>query len=133
MRATLILTLASLLGLGGLTCSREKEKMVPIGPDARASLVIYFKTDATEDQINAFSQGVLSKPASNGRGYELNRAIELQLRVFPPVQGHEAIAVRFFTDATSEQREEVETAVSSSPIVYKVLKGVAPSEVKKIE
>ena len=104
--------------------------MVPIGPDAKAGLVIYFKTDATHDQIEAFSNEVLSTRVNNGTWPR--SGISMILRLLP-LQGHEAIAVSFFPDATEAQRDEIKKAVLSSPLVYKMLENVAPADVKKID
>jgi len=130
----MLIIVSALLALGSATCLSSKEdKLVPIGPDVKANLVIYFNTGVTEGQINAFSQEVLSRQNPEGRGYKLRDGIGLQLRVFPSVQGHEAIAITFFSNATQTQREEVKVAVLSSPVVYKVLENVAPADVKKLE
>ena len=106
--------------------------MAPIGPDVKASLVIYFQSGVTRDQISAFSDAVLSRPDPAGRGYDLATGVQSRLRV-GPVQGHEGIAITFFADATSEQRERLMAEVKASPLVYKVLEGVAPDDVKKID
>ena len=121
------------LGSGAVACSSNDDKVIPVGPDAQASLVIFFKSGVTEEQINAFSQEVLSMKDPQGRGYKLREGIGLQLRIFPPVQGHEGIAVTFFPDATQAQREELNAAIMSSPVVYKVLDNVAPTNVKKLD
>lgn len=95
--------------------------------------MIYFKRDVTEEEISAFSQQILSEPANEGRGHHLRDGIGLQLRVFPSVQGHEAIAITFLATATSLERKKVKSDIVSSPIVYKVLENIAPADVKQIE
>ena len=134
IRLCLLSFLCFLLGMGAMTCSLGgKETSSPIGPNAPASLIIYFKVGVTEEQINTFSQQVLSTPHPQGRGRNLREGIGLQLRVFPSVQGHEAIALTFLADAEQSQREEIKSAVLASPIVYKVLENRAPSDVKSLE
>ncbi len=39
----------------------------------------------------------------------------------------------FFPDATKEERDEVIHDITSSPIVYKVLRDIAPADVKKLD
>ncbi len=107
--------------------------MVPFGPDVPASLVVYYKASVTDEQIENFLQEVLSIPHPEGRGYNLREGVAERLRVFPPVQGHEATAITFSANATQAQREDIRSAVSSSPLVYKVLENVAPADVKKLD
>lgn len=132
-RPILTLTLFLLLGLFTWPCSRDKEKMIPLGPDVKASLVIYFKKGVSDDQIDHFVKTVLSKPDPQGRGYYSKDGVRDILIVYPPVQDHEGYAVTFFPDATQAQRDELKAAVNASPIVYKVLENVAPADVKKID
>jgi hypothetical protein len=106
--------------------------MVPIGPEVRASLVVYFKHGVTQDQINYFWENVLSRPNAEGRGYWHRDGIGMLSRVYPSVEGHEGVAVNFWANATESQREEIKREVNASPIVFKVLENVAPVDVKKL-
>lgn len=132
-RPILTVTLSLLLAFFTWPCSRDKEKMIPIGPDIKASLVIYFKTSASHEEINQFVQTVLSKPDPEGRGYYNRDGVRDILKVYPPVQNHEGYAVTFSPDATQAQRDQLKAAVSASPIVYKLLENIAPADVKKID
>jgi len=134
MSRTLILIAISLLGVSiSFSCaSPEQDKMVPIGPNVTASLVIYFKSGVNDEQINNFYEEVLSKPKT-ARGAALQDGICMRLRVFPPVQNHEGIAITFCKDATEDNREKLESAIMASPIVYKVLENVAPGDVKQLD
>ncbi len=42
-------------------------------------------------------------------------------------------SMSFFPDATKEERDEVIHDITSSPIVYKVLRDIAPADVKKLD
>jgi len=106
--------------------------MVPLLPDGRADLLIIYKKDATNDQIEYFLNNVLAHPRADGRGYELLPAIGLRSRE-PDILGHEATIIAYFPYATPQQKEDVKRAASSSSIVYKVLEGVVPSHVKRID
>ena len=105
--------------------------MQPIGPDVKASFVIYFNRSVTPEQINDFSKNVLSRARSDGRGDHLSEGVRTFLRA-SSVDGHEAIAITFFPNATAQQRESLIRDVKASPLVYKVLEDVAPDEVKKL-
>jgi hypothetical protein len=124
--------------LGGKDTARStkpnaRDEMVPVGPEVKAGLVIYYKTGVADEQIEDFINQVLSKPHPSGIGTIPRDGIRGPLRVFPPVQGHEATAVTFFPNATTAQREELKADAISHPIVYKVLENVAPKDVKTIE
>jgi|GEM_PF-852599 len=108
----------------------EKQEMVPIGPDVKADLVIFFNLDATHNQIETFWQETLS--IKSNKGHMSRPGIREILRLLP-VQDHEGIAVGFFPNATPAQREDIKTRVKSSPIVFKVLEDVVPQDIKSIE
>jgi hypothetical protein len=106
--------------------------MRPIGPEVKQNLVIFFKLGVTDEQVEGFLHEVLSKPDPSGRGFYLQRGISEFSRI-RPVQGHEGVAISFFSYATNEERETVTHNIKASTIVYKVLENVAPAEVKKID
>ena len=122
--ALLVLTLVS------TTCHREQKH--PIPTEGQVSFVIYFKGEATREDIGAFFKQVLSRPHPEGLGHYLPEGVDSTSRV-RPVQGHEAIAVTFMANATAEQRETLVRAVKSSPLVYRVLENVVPDDLKTIE
>jgi hypothetical protein len=103
---------------------------VPIGPDTKHDLLIFFKRDATHDQIENFYTEVLRYP-SGGEHYPLP-GIKEELRVFP-VDGYEAIAVKFFANATQTQREDIKSRVRASSLVHKVMENVVPQDIKKVD
>ena len=128
------LVIAATLGLLVSACPLQKRnEMHPIGPGVKASLVIYFKAGVTEQEIEKFLHEALTYPDPEGRGRYHKNGVGTLLRVYPPVQGHEAIAVTFLETATETQRREIKSATAASILVYKVLENVAPSDVKKIE
>jgi hypothetical protein len=111
--------------------SYQSNEMIPVGPEVKASLVIYYKADITDEQIQEFTQQALSRPDFQGTGNRYR--VRDILQIFEPVQGHQSTAVTFFPEATKAQREELKAAVMSSPIVYKVLENVAPKDVKRLD
>lgn len=113
-------------------CPLRKNEMRPIGPEVKQNLVIFFKLGITNEQVEGFFDEVLSKPDPNGKGFYLRKGISEFSRIHP-VQGHEGVAISFFSYATNEEREAVVRDVKSSPIVYKVLENTAPAEVKELD
>ena len=103
---------------------------VPIGPDTKHDLLIFFKRDATHDQIETFESEVLSYLTSDG--HWTRPGIKEILRVFP-VDGYEAVAVKFFPNATQTERDDVKSRVHASPLVHKVLENVVPQDIKRVD
>lgn len=125
-------TLVLALTLVAINCSPDTGKMVPLLPNGVANLVIVYKKEATNEQIEYFLGNVLAHPRADGRGEELLPAIGLQVRL-RNIDGYEATAIAYHSYATPEQRNEVKRAALSSPIVYKIFEDVVPSQIKKIE
>src|SRR5205814_3859623 len=95
---------------------RPDERMYPIGPDVKASFVIYFNSGVTQEQISDFSKQVLSRPRADGRGADNPDGVQTFLRL-SSVQGHDAIAITFYSSATPEQRATLIRSVKISPLV----------------
>lgn len=112
------------------SCSPAPEdKMVPLLPNGVASLVIIYKEKTTNDQINYFLNNVLTDPKSEGHGL----LPSISLRASEKIHGYDATVIAYRAQATQEQRDEVKRAAVGSPIVYKVLENVVPSQIKQIE
>lgn len=126
-----ILFLAICVSLLTVACPSQKERVRSFGPEVRADLAIFFGRDVTHQQIEDFWHDTLSKP-DTGRGHPLRDGISDTARI-DAVQGHEGVSVSFFPNASQAQKEAVEKDVRSSPIVYRVLKDIAPVDVKSIE
>jgi hypothetical protein len=105
---------------------------LPIGPTVKADLLVYFKRDLSQGQINDFINNVISIPDREGRGYDLPAGVRTRLRL-RPVEGHEGIAITFFPNATKEQREELLSSIKTSPLVFRVLENTIPDNVKSLE
>jgi len=127
-RASLLLALTLVVA----SCGRDSGKMVPLLPNGVANLVIIYKKDVTDEQIEYFLNNVLAHPRADGRGYESLSAIGLRARE-RDMLGYNATVIAYHSYATSGQREEVKRAALSSPIVYKIFEDVVPSQIKKIE
>ncbi len=127
-----IILVAVCVGLVSVACPAHEERVRSLGPEVRADLVIFFNRNTTHQQVEDFWSDILSKPDVEGRGQPHRDGVGDIARI-DAVQGHEGISVSFFPNASQAQREAVEKDVRSSPIVYKVLKDIAPANVKKIE
>jgi len=126
-----IIVLLLCIAMVSATCSCDREaEMIPIGPDVKYSLVIFFKVDATRDQIEHFWNEVLSYPKQGGHWPRPGVGDILRLSA---VQGHEAVAVSYKSNATETDREDIKSRIRSSPIVYKVMQDVIPDNVKKLD
>jgi hypothetical protein len=106
--------------------------MRSIGPDVRADLLIYFNSNASHDEIDAFVKTVLSTPDPRGRGHDLAPGVGMLLAI-GPVEGHQGYAITFFPDATRDQRDELMRAVKQSPLVYRILENRVPDSVTTLQ
>ena len=106
--------------------------MYPIGPEVTADLIVYFKMDATHEQIEGFWNNVLSYPDPSGRGQSLRPGVGRLSRV-ESVEGHEGIAIIFFSNAADTDRAQLRRGIEASPIVFTVLENVAPVGVKTLK
>ena len=104
---------------------------VPIGPDTKHNLVIFFNRDATHDQIENFHDEELSYYTWCGNRDTLP-AIKEYLRIFP-VDGYEAVALKLFSNATQAERDTVKSKVRASALVHKVFEDVAPQDIKHVD
>ena len=122
--------LLSIIVLFIIGCSQRKaDEMIPIGPDVKADLVIFFKTGTSSEDIYKFATETISIPEE--KGYRHLPGIWQVLYILP-IDGHEGYAVTFFPEATEAQRELVKSRVETSPIVYKVMENVAPKDIQKV-
>ncbi len=104
-----------------------------VGPDKWYSLVVYFKSGATKEQITSFNHDVLSIPRSDGRGEGFKEGIGEFLSLSRPYKAHElrGFAITFYKKATDEQRTAIIESIKSNELVYKVFENVAPSDIKE--
>jgi hypothetical protein len=106
--------------------------MYPIGPGVKASLVIFFKTDVSDSQVESFLDEVLTDNAPDGHQFVDKSGVGTILRI-TDVQKHKGIAVTFLEKATDEQRRQIKSMVIASPMVYKIFENVEPNNLKKLD
>jgi ketosteroid isomerase-like protein len=107
----------------------QKEEIVHFGPEVKASLVIVFKSDVTDNQVEDFRRDVLQVLSSDESERNYLSGIREYLRSLP-IEKHEAVAITFHKDITNEQRSAIIDRVKSSPLVLKVFEDIAPASVK---
>ena len=112
------------------TYQTEKKAVVLGGPDKATELVVFFKKDATLEQIDDFNNKVLSKPNPQGKGYYMLDGIAYQFSLVEA--GYKGMGINFSPDATPELKEQLKKSIQQSPIVYKVYENVVPSGVKDL-
>ena len=110
----------------------ERSDVRPIGPEVKADILLYFNKGVSDDEINAFSKAVLSTPHPEGRGDYLALGVRTLLKI-RAVEEHQGIALTFFPNASTEQRQELLKSIQASPLVYKVLENRSPNSVKSLE
>jgi hypothetical protein len=110
-------------------CSRPDERMYPIGPEVKADLFVIFKTTATAEQVYKFSNETISDPKTVGLGRYLG-----SMKFFMSTStAARRTRFPFLPNASDDQRKYVRSRIDSSPIVYKVMENVVPSDVKKVD
>lgn len=131
MLVPLYLVMVSLLGVTG-SITWQNQPQIRIGPEVRASLVVYLKAGTTNEQINSVWDSVLSDLDPRGRGHMPLPGIGGITRV-SPVDGHEAIAVSLSRAATEEEVARVHSRLGQCEYIYRVLENVVPAEVEHLE
>lgn len=115
----------------GVACYPNFDYKEELGPNVRTSLLIFFKSDATSQQIQDFWNQVLSTPDPRG-GHQLLAGI-CGVDRSNIVQGHDSVAVVFCRNSTLAQQAFIKAQVNASPIVFQMLADVVPNDVVKIE
>jgi len=102
------------------------------GPDKNTSIVLFFKKDASPEQIKEFHDKILSKPSPYGenKGLDLPDGVAGDFRVLK--NGYEGIGINFSTVASQEEKERLNRRIKESSIVYKVYENVIPNEIRDL-
>jgi hypothetical protein len=126
--AVISLVLAFYIGIGAAKrLGAWDEPMISFGPEVPANLVVLFRNDATDTQIESFAENNISVPHQGGRGTDLLPGLQSLLKV--QVGGHQGYALQFTRSASEEQRAEVGRRVRSAPITWRVFENVAPRNI----
>lgn len=127
----LFLLLFLWIGLVSVACSPSRPAREISGINYSTNLLILFKTEVTDSQIEEFLYSTLMKPHSRS-GYQMQDGIYGIARI-RSIPNHQGLAVDFTNISTESQREAIKARVKESPLVLKVLENVIPAQVEKIE
>jgi len=104
--------------------------MVRFGPDVPASLVIYYKIGANQDEINKFEDLQIFEPRSDGHGRNFRPGIRTFLRLVPSqAHGHNGFAIDLEPSMQKVQRDSLVASLLDSPMVFKVYRDIAPAAI----
>jgi len=104
--------------------------LVHFGPDVRSSLVVYYKAGISHKEISDFQDAQLYQARPDGHGKDFKPGIRTFLSLIPDqAHGHYAFAVDLDPRMRPSQRESLISSLSSSPLVFKVYRDVAPNSI----
>jgi hypothetical protein len=104
--------------------------MVRLGPDAPASVVIYYQMGASRLQTDDFEQTYLYSSRGDMKGIELKPGIRSFLRLLPSqAHGHSGVAIDFYPSIQEQQRSELIESISNSPLVFQTYRDISPAQV----
>jgi hypothetical protein len=107
------------------------EQMISLGPDQKASAVIYFRKEITQQQVEDFSSTVLMGPAlprHDGRDYPT--FVSMYLRLLPSqANGHEAIALTFLDNAPPDKVKAYLATIKADSRVETVFLNTSPNSI----
>jgi hypothetical protein len=97
------------------------------GPDDPADIVIFFKKDTTNDQINHFLNYEIGRPDPEGRGFDSMEGIRGFSEVYR--QGYVGYSLELRTNITGEQRKKILEVIHNSPVVFRIDEDTVPNKV----
>jgi hypothetical protein len=101
---------------------RHEPPEVSIGPDAKASAVIYFRKGITDQQVESFNSSVLMMPTIPQHDY---------LRLLPSqANGHEGIAITFLANAPTDKMAAALATIKADNRVENVYLNIAPDSIR---
>jgi hypothetical protein len=110
---------------------RHEPPMVSFGPDQKASAVIYFRKEISDQQVEDSNSSVLERPAQprhDGRDYP--DFVRVYLRLLPSqANGHKAIALTFSGNAPTDKVDAYLTAIRADRRVETVFLNASPNSI----
>jgi hypothetical protein len=106
---------------------RHEPSPVAIGPDQKASLVIYFRRGITEEQVEEFSSSVLTDTAGH-----LPSFVRVYLRLRPSqANGHEGVGLTFSDETRPEQLTKYVEKIKRDNRVENTYADIAPTAIQQ--
>jgi hypothetical protein len=129
--------LSYIMFLGGMAVlTREDrvawrhEQMISIGPDQKASVVIYFRKGVTGQEVEDFNSAVLEVPTRQSPGHGHPAFVQTYLRLAPmQANGHEGIALTFFDNTSTDKVDAYLTAIKADKRVETVFLNTSPNSI----
>jgi hypothetical protein len=104
-----------------------KAPLIRFGPDARASLVVYYQFGATKAQIDEFEDTKLFQARNENRGRDLRWGIREFSRLAPTyAHGHDGFSLVLDPAMGYAQRESLVSVLKDSPLVFRVYRDIVP-------
>ena len=115
----------ALLAVAACTDDDDVQPQASFGPDVPVDLAIFFRSNATDDDITNFILEVLSEPPVPGRpGQDHPPGVQYTSGDY----SRKAAYVIFFDDADPEDQEALLRDVEADPRVERVEHDVTPSD-----
>jgi hypothetical protein len=112
--------------------SWKHEQMVRFGPDQKASVVIYFRKQVTNEQVEDFNRSVLmvpSVPQHDGPDYPA--FVSEYLRLLPTqANGYNAVAIGFFDNSPADKVKAYLALIKADNRVERVFLDTAPDAIR---
>jgi hypothetical protein len=106
------------------------EQMVPLGPDQKASVVIYFHKGITSKEVSDFDRYILEQPMQRPPGHGHPPFVSVYLRLLPlQANGHEAIALTFSPNAPADQLNAYIAKIKADDRVETLYFNVTPESI----
>jgi len=125
----MVLSLLSTFSVGLVVANQLgawNEPMISFGPDVPASLVVVFQSSSSNSDISSFVDSVIGTPRPSG-GHTHLPGLGSVAKI--SVGTHDAYALQFMPDATSQQKDEIRRRIAASPIVWRTFENIAPEKI----
>lgn len=106
------------------------ERMVPLGPDQKASVVIYLRKGITSQEASNFDRYVLEEPMQRPPGHDHPPFVSVYLRLVPrQANGHEAMALTFIPNTPADKLNAYLTKIKADDRVETLFFNVTPNSI----
>jgi hypothetical protein len=104
------------------------EKMISVGLDQKASVIVYFRNGITGREVEDFDLFVLQALSTQHEGRDFPPFVQTYLRL-AQANGHEGIALFFRNNAPPDKVSAYQETIKADNRVYKVFLNTVPSSI----